>query len=365
MLAEFTLDTEVRDALSSATKQVLQAFPEMLVRQENLLREYHKDTPAVLFERTSLPLDNFKGSTRLILTRYLTKTVYYSRSIIESVNSKNLLVAFQCMRTLLEVVAAVRYSLGKMRPIIHDCSARGMVTADEARQLNYHCDLLLPGGQFDWQAFFEEGAWAMVGKKNQKRTKQERQEFGQQSHYLRVGKCLESWSKDQPLAGFAYDYLCDLVHLNKGSNLIVLVERQQGPLFDVEGPAKLEMLIFDKIFALVVKLCANEFADLFMAFATMGADEVGSKWCRLIGRRFGSLEHHPTHRDLNLRYSEDRTSTTSPRLFTSARSMPTCEQRGASRFASLSVPSVYGTTATCLPGEGDAISNPTVSHRPR
>jgi hypothetical protein len=112
MTVEFKIDETVRDTLSPATKQVLTAFPELLMRQENMLREYHKDTSAVLFERVSLPLENLKGNTRLILTLYLTKTVYYSRSIIESVNSKNLLVAFQCMRALLEVVAAVRYTRG-------------------------------------------------------------------------------------------------------------------------------------------------------------------------------------------------------------------------------------------------------------
>jgi hypothetical protein len=45
-------------------------------------------------------------------------------------------------------------------------------------------------------------------------------------------------SADQPLA-VAYDYLCDLVHPNKGSNLALIVERDQGPTFDVDGPAKL------------------------------------------------------------------------------------------------------------------------------
>jgi hypothetical protein len=66
----------------------------MLTHQENMLREYHKDTSAVLFDRSSMPLDNLKASTRLIATMYLTKTIYYSRAIIENVNSRNLLVAF-------------------------------------------------------------------------------------------------------------------------------------------------------------------------------------------------------------------------------------------------------------------------------
>jgi hypothetical protein len=260
MPAEFKFDDAVRDALSATTKKVLIAFPEMLARQENMLREYHKDASAVLFERTALPLDNLKGSTRLIPTLYLTKTIYYSRSIIENVNSRNLLVAFQSMRALLEVVAAVRYTLEKMKPIIHECATRGTVTTKEAHQLNYHCDLLLHGGRFDWQAFFEEGAWAVLEKKNKPRTKEERKQF-ERTRYLKVDTCMKSWSKGQPLAGFAYDYLCDLVHPNKGSNLAVIVEREQGPMFDVDWPAALGFLIFDKIFSLVVKLCADEFCE--------------------------------------------------------------------------------------------------------
>jgi hypothetical protein len=273
MANEFKIDGPVRDALSEATKKVLILFPQMLEKQENMLREYHKDTSAVLFERKPLPLDNLKASTRLILTMYLAKTVYYSRAIIESVNSGNLLVAFQSMRALLEVVAAVRYTLEQMKPIIHECSTRGTVTAKETHELNYHCDMLLHGGRFDWPAFFEEGAWAVLEKKNKSRTKKERKQFEERARYLRVDPCMKGWSKEQPWAGFAYDYLCDLVHPNKGSNLAVIVESEQGPRFDVDGPAKLGMLIFDKIFALVVRLCADEFANLTMAFAMLGADE--------------------------------------------------------------------------------------------
>src|SRR5437667_4606571 len=160
-----------------------------------------------------------------------------------------------------------------MKPIIHECATRGTVTAEEARQLNYYCDLLLHGGRFDWQAFFEEGAWAVLEKKNKPRTKEERKQFEERARYLKVDTCMKSWSKDRPLAGFAYDYLCDLVHPNKGSNLTVIVEREQGPMFDVDGAAKLGFLILDKIFAVVVRLCADEFANLFIVFAALGADE--------------------------------------------------------------------------------------------
>jgi hypothetical protein len=273
MTAEFEFDDAARDSLSPATQKVLIVFPQMLANQENMLREYHKDTSAVLFERSSMPLDNLKASTRLIATMYLVKIIYYSRAIIENVNSRNFLVAFQSMRAMLEVVAAVRYTLENMQPIIHECAVRGTVSGEDARQLNYHCDLLLHGGRFDWASFFQEGPLGVLERKNKTRSKEERREFGERANYLKVDTCMKSWSKDQPLAGFAYDYLCDLVHPNKGSNLIIIVEREQGPTFDVEGQKPLGILIFDKIFALFARLCADEFGELFILFATLGADE--------------------------------------------------------------------------------------------
>ena len=84
---------------------------------------------------------------------------------------------------------------------------------------------------------------------------------------------MKDWSKEQPLAGFAYDYLCDLVHPNKGSNLIIIVERNEGPMFDVEGQKSLGLIVFDKIFGVFAKLCADEFGKLFIILALLGADE--------------------------------------------------------------------------------------------
>ena len=166
MTTEFKLDDGPKSVLSEPTKKVLTVFPQMLARQENLLREYHKDTSAVLVDRSDHPLENIKTSGRHIATMYLAKTIYYSRAIIDNVNSQNLLVAFQAMRALVEVVAAVRYTLEKMTPIIHTCSNKGTITAEEARQLNYHCDLLLHGGRFDWAEFFQHGV--TLGRNQQK-----------------------------------------------------------------------------------------------------------------------------------------------------------------------------------------------------
>ena len=71
---------------------------------------------------------------------------------------------------------------------------------------------------------------------------------------------------------FAYEYLCDLVHPNKGSNLVLLVERRNRAVFDVEGRTNLGYHIFDRIFPLVIRLSADEVGHLFMSFAILGAD---------------------------------------------------------------------------------------------
>lgn len=272
-IRNFTFDHEVEEKFSETTRKTLIVFPKLLASLEDLLRNYHADNPAGLVERSSLPLENLNASGRLIATLYLTKTIYYSRAIIDCVNARNLLVAFQSMRALIEVVAAVRHTLENLEPLIHECTARGVVTSEQARQMNFHCDLLLHGGQFDWGHYFEKGAWAVLEKKSKQRCKEERQEYAQQTRYLKVENCMKTWSKKQPLARFAYDFLCDLVHPNKGSNLVLLVERKSGALFDVDGTNAVGYMIFDRIFPLAIKLCMEETGRLFLTFAILGADE--------------------------------------------------------------------------------------------
>ena len=199
MIENFKFDDDVESEFSPATKKTLLLLPKIVGNLEDLLRNYHNDNPAEIVEPSTLPLNNLNVSGRLIATLLLTKTVYYYRAIIDNVNRKNLLVAFQSMRALIESVAAVRHTLEKLAPLIHECTVRGIVTADDARQLNYHCDLLLHGGRFDWQGFFEQGVTATLEKKTRVRPKHERQQFEERRHYLKVEKCIESWSKKQPL----------------------------------------------------------------------------------------------------------------------------------------------------------------------
>jgi hypothetical protein len=228
MTRDFKLDEELQRHFSESTMKTLKVFPKMLVNFEELLCSYHKDNPAELVERSSLPLQNLNASGRLIATMFLTKTIYYSRAIIDNVNSSNLLVAFQSMRALVEVVAAVRHTLENLDPLIRECSSRGVITADEVGQLNLHCDLLLHGGRFDWAHYFESGAMAVLERKGKQRPKEQRQQFEARARYLKIEKCIESWSKKQPLARFAYDYLSLSKEVTSKGVRVVRVSQPSG-----------------------------------------------------------------------------------------------------------------------------------------
>jgi hypothetical protein len=124
-----------------------------------------------------------------------------------------------------ELVAAVRFTLRQMQPHIYDGSKvdeagnkidEAQVSPDEAQLLNRRMATLLHGGRFNWEAYFKEGAKGVIDRKRVKRTKEEKAKFEENS--LRIGKCVESWGKESPAVEFIYDYLCDLVHPNKGSN---------------------------------------------------------------------------------------------------------------------------------------------------
>jgi hypothetical protein len=144
-MSEYKFSDEIVSALSPDSRPILTGFPTLITHQEGMLRGYHKEKGAPLLERSSHPMENIRMSARQAYTMFLSKTIYYCRAIVDNTNSGNLLVAFQSMRALVEVVAAVRYTIEEVRPTVARCAERGTVTSDDAQRLNYRFDLLLHG----------------------------------------------------------------------------------------------------------------------------------------------------------------------------------------------------------------------------
>jgi hypothetical protein len=108
-----------------------------------------------------------------------------------------------------------------------------------------------------------------------KRTREEKAKFEMNS--LRIGKCIEDWGKESPAAEFIYEYLSDLVHPNKGSNLVLLTERDGGAVFDVGMDSSMGMLIFERIFPYAASMCMRAMVDFQPVFAMLGADEAAEE----------------------------------------------------------------------------------------
>jgi len=264
---------EVMSAVSPETRKALGAFAESIVRAEGVLREYHAAVPSAFTGSVENPMAMIRENARLVHTMTWTKAVLFSRAVVDSANDGNLLVAIQALRGYVELVAAVRFTAKQLQPLIHDAVVSRQVSSDTARSLAYHMDILLHGGRFNWEAYFKEGAAGIVDRKRLKRTKEEKAKF--ELNGLRIGKCIEHWGRESPAVEFIYDYLCDLVHPNKGSNLLLLVERDDGPVFDVGGSSRIGMLIFERIFPYAASLCIGAMADFQPVFMLLGAEETG------------------------------------------------------------------------------------------
>jgi hypothetical protein len=261
----------VMNAVSPETRKSLIAFGESIARAEGVLREYHAAVLSAFTGQAAGSRATIRENARLVFTMTWTKAVLFSRAVVDSVNDGNLLVAFQALRSYVELVAAVRFTVKRMEPLVNEAVARGQVSHETARSLANHVQVLLHGGRFNWATYFEEGAAAVVDRKRMKRTQQDKQRF--KTNSLRIGKCVDDWGKESPAARFIYDYLSDLVHPNKGSNLVLLVERDGGPVFDVAG-GRMGMVIFEQIFPYAASMCMRGLIDFQPFFAMLGADEL-------------------------------------------------------------------------------------------
>jgi hypothetical protein len=88
-----------------------------------------------------------RENARLVFTMTWAKAVLFSRAIVDSVNDGNLLVAFQSLRSYVELVAAVRFTVKRMEPLVRDAVARGQVSHETAQSLANHMQILLHGGR--------------------------------------------------------------------------------------------------------------------------------------------------------------------------------------------------------------------------
>lgn len=162
---------------------------------------------------------------KFIHAQYIAKYQELTSAFIESINSKNYLVAALCGRSIIEATATLRWYNQK---ILKEVEINGQLDSNSERFgdkefidaalniINEH----MKGSRFDWSKFFTSDKKTFVNELIEKAKSKEKQVEYPQS--LPISRLLDSWSKDMPELHLFYDFYSDLVHPNLGSNLLLM-----------------------------------------------------------------------------------------------------------------------------------------------
>lgn len=166
------------------------------------------------------------GYFRFLYAQYLAKYAELTSSLIDAANHKTYLVFALCGRSLLELTALLRYYIKKLQPHIDEAVRAGVVNVDVQRAIIEVLDQQARGGRFDWLEFhFGDRAEfaARLVENRRKREVQKKSAVTQLNpEQVNVQTTIDQWAKEHPAIALAYDYFCELVHPNLGSNFLVM-----------------------------------------------------------------------------------------------------------------------------------------------
>jgi len=172
---------------------------------------------------TSGPID-FEQYLDFAMSVYSDKFLQLYDVVAESLLSERYLIYAQSARSILENAATLRYysrdsDVTQLRT--SEQSSPEMIAAALSK-----IDLLIRGSRFSWEAF-------IAGRFDELRAEPDYQEL-RQTH---VQTCLDHWSRESPTVKSLYSLLCDMVHPNLGSSLLVIRTDDGSLLAGGEGGA--------------------------------------------------------------------------------------------------------------------------------
>lgn len=168
--------------------------------------------PEAPFPKTTDPLIHFNAYVDFSLSIYFAKLLQLFEAIEYAVENERYLIYAQSGRAILENVATLRY-YSRHADFIAASQAWKSSTLTDAvlRQASTTLDRFARGNRFSWDAFIEGNMQALSKTPDQEHLAQ-----------INSSTCLAKWFTDSPKLAPLYDLLCDLVHPNLGSNLLVL-----------------------------------------------------------------------------------------------------------------------------------------------
>jgi hypothetical protein len=172
---------------------------------------------------------------RFLYAQYEIKYADLTGGLIESANNKNYLVFALCGRSLLEITAVLRYYNNKLLAVLGETTADGELDHEQTKRLFHILDSHARGGKFNWHEFhfgersrFANHLVEERKKRSKSHSKSESASILDKTNPSQVNvlTAVDSWAKENAAAQLSYDFFCELVHPNLGSNFLVMGSRR-------------------------------------------------------------------------------------------------------------------------------------------
>ena len=260
---------EVRSKVDERTRSMMGVCEKSTAE---LLSALDAMTDHLLFPPPSDIREAHNNYVRGILASTAAKHVSLMMTLIEAVNKYDFLGYALAARSMVEIVATLRYLLiERVQPTIHEMASAGQYDASHVQRLIKDEDAYLRGTRFDWVEFFEQGFRPLndrysewLGEKKKDRTaKKWKPGSTIPVEQVSVTTCLEKWAGVQPGVGTLYDLLCDMVHPNIGSVMSIMVPHEDRIRFKVRNASSEGYKLFQYSFPAFLSLTEREHARLF------------------------------------------------------------------------------------------------------
>jgi len=161
----------------------------------------------------------------LIYGIYIAKYRELLSAVVKSTRDEDFLVFALCGRAVIETTATLRYYNDKTLAVITGAKNPDQFSVDEIKRIVELLDKHSRGGRFDWPQFFSaqrgEMAQQLVQARRKKNQNAKTEELPNPIQ-VNVQTALDAWSKEQSEIVLFYDFFCELVHPNLGSNFMVM-----------------------------------------------------------------------------------------------------------------------------------------------
>jgi hypothetical protein len=162
------------------------------------------------------------------------------RNVISSTANEEFLVFAHCGRGLIETTATLRYYNKKTLAVVMAAKDPEKFSSEEITKIIDLLDKHSRGGRFNWESFWmsnrKDMAERLVATRvaTLKKKKSQIPSDTPNPSQVSAQTAIDTWMSEEPGIVLVYDFFCELVHPNLGSNFLVMGARD-GSLH-VAGP---------------------------------------------------------------------------------------------------------------------------------